>query len=203
MHLRITGVANLPDIRKGDDLAALIRAAAPPITARTIVVVAQKIVSKAEGALVDLAAVEPSPFAREWAAKLVPRPAPRRSGSARVAAHRQNGSRCRRSPKPATAWWPPMPGWTSPMCPGECRATLLPRDPDASARGLRDGLGAGAVIVSDTFGRPWRDGLVNVAIGVAGLRRSKTCAAHPTATAAAFTARCSRWRTNLPPPPAW
>src|SRR5581483_11186075 len=52
--------------------------------------------------------------------------------------------------------------------PGEDRVTLLPADPDASASRLRAQLGCGAVIVSDTFGRPWREGLVNVAIGVSG-----------------------------------
>src|SRR5207249_4240889 len=53
--------------------------------------------------------------------------------------------------------------------PGEHFATTLPADPDASACRIREALGCGAVIVSDTFGRPWREGLVNVAIGVAGL----------------------------------
>jgi coenzyme F420-0:L-glutamate ligase/coenzyme F420-1:gamma-L-glutamate ligase len=51
---------------------------------------------------------------------------------------------------------------------GEHFATVLPDDPDASARALRAALGCGAVIVTDTFGRPWREGLVDVAIGLAG-----------------------------------
>jgi len=54
-------------------------------------------------------------------------------------------------------------------------ATTLPRDPDASARKLLAELGCGAVIVTDTFGRPWREGLVNVAIGVAGLEPLDDC----------------------------
>ena len=167
MQIRITGVENLPDIRKGDDLAALIRGAAPPITARTIVVVAQKIVSKAEGALVDLAAVEPSPFAREWAAKWSrdPRLVEVVLRESRRIVKMDRGviiAETRHGLVAANA------GVDESNVPGEC-ATLLPRDPDASARALRDGLGAGAVIVSDTFGRPWRDGLVNVAIGAAGL----------------------------------
>ena len=53
--------------------------------------------------------------------------------------------------------------------PGDDFATVLPIDPDASARRLRASLGCGAVIITDTFGRPWREGLVDVAIGVAGL----------------------------------
>ncbi|MCC7498695.1 MAG: coenzyme F420-0:L-glutamate ligase [Bryobacterales bacterium] len=53
--------------------------------------------------------------------------------------------------------------------PGEDRATVLPRDPDACARRLREALHCDAVIVSDTFGRPWREGMVNVAPGISGL----------------------------------
>src|SRR5260370_12837689 len=53
--------------------------------------------------------------------------------------------------------------------PGEHFATTLPVDPDASARRIHESSGCGAVIVSDTFGRPWREGLVNVAIGISGL----------------------------------
>jgi coenzyme F420-0:L-glutamate ligase/coenzyme F420-1:gamma-L-glutamate ligase len=52
---------------------------------------------------------------------------------------------------------------------GDDFATVLPTDPDASARKLRERLGCGAVIITDTFGRPWREGLVDIAIGVAGL----------------------------------
>ncbi len=167
MNIRITGVQNLPDIHPGDDLAALIRAAAPPIGPRAIVVVAQKIVSKAEGALADLAAVEPSPFAREWASKwsrdprlveLVLRESRRivKMDRGVIIAETHHGLVAANA------------GVDESNVPGEC-ATLLPRDPDASARALRGALGAGAVIVSDTFGRPWREGLVNVAIGVAGL----------------------------------
>jgi coenzyme F420-0:L-glutamate ligase/coenzyme F420-1:gamma-L-glutamate ligase len=167
MDLHITGVTGLPDIREGDDLAALIRAAAPSITARSIVVVAQKIVSKAEGALIDLAAVEPSPFAREWAAKwgrdarlieLVLRESRRivKMDRGVIIAETQHGLVAANAGVDESNV---QDGY----------ATVLPRDPDGSARALRDGLGAGAVLISDTFGRPWREGLVNVAIGAAGL----------------------------------
>ena len=61
--------------------------------------------------------------------------------------------------------------------PGEHFATTLPVDPDASAQRIRVALGCGAVIISDTFGRPWREGLVNVAIGISGLDFG-SCALH-------------------------
>ncbi len=167
MRIEITGIAGLPDIRPGDDLAALIRAAAPPIAARTVVVVAQKIVSKAEGALVDLAAVEPSSFARQWAARWSrdPRLVEVVLRQARRIVKMDRGIIIAETHHGLVA---ANAGVDESNVPGEC-ATLLPRDPDASARALRDALGAGAVIVSDTFGRPWREGLVNVAIGAAGI----------------------------------
>ena len=167
MAIQITGVENIPDIREGDDLAGLIRAAAPPITPRTIVVVAQKIVSKAEGATVDLAAVEPSPFAREWAAKWSrdPRLVEMVLRESRRIVKMDRGVLIAETQHGLVA---ANAGVDESNVPGDF-VTLLPRDPDASARALRDAFGAGAVIVSDTFGRPWREGLVNVAIGVAGL----------------------------------
>ncbi len=62
-----------------------------------------------------------------------------------------------------------MPEWINRMPKENDFATILPNDPDASARALRTSLGCGAVIITDTFGRPWREGLVDVAIGLAGL----------------------------------
>ncbi|HZT32315.1 MAG TPA: coenzyme F420-0:L-glutamate ligase [Bryobacteraceae bacterium] len=172
MELRITGLTGLPEIRAGDDLAALIRAAAAraglALDARTVVVVAQKIVSKAEGAVVDLADITPSALARTWAAQsgkdprlieLVLRE------SVRVVKMDRGVliTETRLGHVAANA------GVDQSNVPGTDRATVLPADPDGSARRLRDALGCGAVILSDTFGRPWREGLVNVAIGVAGL----------------------------------
>ena len=171
MRLVIAGLRTLPEVKPGDDLAGLIRRAARRerrrLGPRTIVVVAQKIVSKAEGAIVDLRSVAPSPRAKRWARRwsrdprlieLILRESRRIVRMARgviisetrhgfVAAHAGVDE--------------------SNVSPGH--ATVLPRDPDASARRLRRALGCGAVIISDTFGRPWRLGLVNVAIGVAGL----------------------------------
>jgi coenzyme F420-0:L-glutamate ligase/coenzyme F420-1:gamma-L-glutamate ligase len=137
-----------------------------------VVVVTSKVVSKAEGAVVELDDVTPSPFAVAWAARwdkdarvveVV------LSESARVVrqigpiliTETHHGFICANS------------GVDQSSSGGPGRVVVLPRDPDASARRLRDGLAAAgvdvAVLVSDTFGRPWREGQVDVAIGVAGL----------------------------------
>ncbi len=168
MSIRIVGLVGLPEVRPGDDLAALIRAARASIDASTIVVVAQKVVSKAEGAIVDLRSIEPSELARTWAAQfdkdarlieLVLRESRRiiKMDRSVLIAETRHGFVAANA------------GIDQSNVPGDHFATTLPLDPDASARGLREALGCGAVIVSDTFGRPWREGLVNVAIGVAGL----------------------------------
>ena len=156
-------------MQPGDDIAALIRAAtACRSSDETIVVIAQKIVSKAEGAIVDLRSIEPSDLARNWASQfgkdarlieLVLRESRRivRMDRDVLIAETRHGFVAANA------------GIDQSNVPGEHFATTLPVDPDASARRIREGLGCGAVIVSDTFGRPWREGLVNVAIGVSGL----------------------------------
>jgi coenzyme F420-0:L-glutamate ligase/coenzyme F420-1:gamma-L-glutamate ligase len=172
MHLEIAGLAGMGEVRPGDDLAALIREAAAkerqPIDRSVVVAVAQKVVSKAEGAVVDLRTIEPSALAHEWAREW--RKDPRLielilAQSRRVVkmdrgilvAETRHGFVCANA------------GVDQSNTAGDDFATVLPEDPDASARRLRDSLGCGAVIVTDTFGRPWREGLVDVAIGVAGI----------------------------------
>jgi coenzyme F420-0:L-glutamate ligase/coenzyme F420-1:gamma-L-glutamate ligase len=168
MSIRIVGVTGLPEVRPGDDLAKLIRVAAGKVDRKTIVVIAQKIVSKSEGAIVDLRSVEPSELARNWATQfgkdprlieLVLRESRRivRMDRDVLIAETRHGF--------VTA----NAGIDQSNVPGEHFATTLPVDPDASARRIHEGLSCGAVIVSDTFGRPWREGLVNVAIGISGL----------------------------------
>jgi coenzyme F420-0:L-glutamate ligase / coenzyme F420-1:gamma-L-glutamate ligase len=168
MSIHIVGLTGLPEVQTGDDIATLIRAATPVVDRETIVVVAQKIVSKAEGAIVDLRVIEPSELARNWATQfgkdprlieLVLRESRRvvRMDRDVLIAETRHGF--------VTA----NAGIDQSNVPGEHFATTLPVDPDASARRIREGLGCGAVIVSDTFGRPWREGLVNVAIGISGL----------------------------------
>jgi len=168
MPIRIVGLASLPEVRAGDDLPALIRAAAGHVDVDTIVVVAQKIVSKAEGAIVDLRSIAPSEMAANWAARYGkdPRLIELVLRESRRIVKMDRGvwiAETRHGFITANA------GVDQSNVPGEHFATTLPADPDASASRIRAALGCGAVIVSDTFGRPWREGLVNVAIGVSGL----------------------------------
>ncbi len=169
-------IADLPEIREGNDLARLIVEAAR--NARIvfhngdIVVVAQKVVSKAEGRLVRLSRIEPSPQASQLAAK--GRRDPRlieiilRESRRIVREHpvliveTHHGFVCANA------------GVDHSNVPGEEVVTLLPRDPDRSARWIAAEIRKLtkkriAVIISDTFGRPWRLGLTNVAIGAAGV----------------------------------
>jgi coenzyme F420-0:L-glutamate ligase / coenzyme F420-1:gamma-L-glutamate ligase len=172
MRLEIVALSTLPEVHRGDDLAALIRDAAKkeqqPIDASVIAAVAQKIVSKAEGAVVDLRTIQASAFARSWAAEWGKDPRLVElilSQSRRILkmdrgiliAETRLGYVCANA------------GVDQSNLEGDDFATVLPQDPDGSAARLRDALGCGAVIVTDTFGRPWREGLVDVAIGVAGL----------------------------------
>ena len=175
--LRIFAIPELPEVHRGDDLASVIADAV--VRARLaledgdVVVVAQKIVSKAEGAIVDLAGVTPSPLAATWAKahgkdptaiEVILRESRRlvRMDRGIIIAETRHGFVCANAGVDASNV---PPGFV----------TVLPRDPDASAASLRSALGARlgwrvATIITDTFGRPWREGGVNVALGAAGLR---------------------------------
>jgi coenzyme F420-0:L-glutamate ligase/coenzyme F420-1:gamma-L-glutamate ligase len=172
-HLELIGVDGLPEIVAGDDLPQLIGARIS-LVAGDIVVVAQKVVSKAEGRTRDLADVTASDEAVRLAPGLVAQPDPRfvqvvLDESVRILrtervliTQTRHGFVCANS------------GVDHSNIPGSDVVTLLPVDPDASAARLRDRLRevsgvAVGVIVSDTFGRPWRLGIVNVALGVAGM----------------------------------
>jgi coenzyme F420-0:L-glutamate ligase / coenzyme F420-1:gamma-L-glutamate ligase len=167
MRLEIAALEILPEVRPGDDLAALIRPAAE-IDQSIIVAVAQKIVSKSEGAIIDLRTIQPSALARSWASEwnkdarlieLILSQSRRivKMDRGVIISETQHGFVCANA------------GVDQSNVPGDDFATVLPVDPDASANRLRTNLRCGAVIVTDTFGRPWREGLVDVAIGVAGL----------------------------------
>lgn len=177
MGLQIFGVPGLPEIQPGSDLASLIADAAAtagtPLTDGDVVVVTSKIVSKAEGRLVELAGVEPSPFAVEWSkawdkdpavTELVLREAKRvvRQIGPIMITETHHGFICANS------------GIDQSSSGAHGRVVLLPVDPDVSARALRAGLRAAgidaAVIVSDTFGRTWREGQTDIAIGIAGMQ---------------------------------
>lgn len=169
--MEIVPVTGLPEVRAGDDLAALIAAGAE-LRAGDVVVVAQKAVSKAEGRLRDLRDVQVGERARELAARLAADPrmiqvvldeAVRVVRAERVLiVETRHGFVCANA------------GVDHSNIAEPDTVALLPLDPDASARALRERLrqltGAEvAVIVSDTFGRAWRLGIENVALGVAGL----------------------------------
>ena len=173
--VRLVPLPGLPEVEPGMDLAALIRDAAQRAEielASRIVVIAQKVVSKAEGRLVRLADVTPRDEAREIAAahgrdprqvELVLRESRRivRRGHNVLITETRHGFVCANA------------GVDLSNAPGEDVAVLLPEDPDASARRLHEALSTPAgptpVVISDTFGRPWREGLVDVALGSAGL----------------------------------
>jgi coenzyme F420-0:L-glutamate ligase / coenzyme F420-1:gamma-L-glutamate ligase len=177
-RVELLAPGGIPEIRPGDDLGAMIaralRVADIGLREDDVVVVTQKVVSKAEGRVVNLASVDPSPKAREYAERwgkdsrqveLVLRE------SAEVVRMADGGliiSRTRHGFVCANAGVD-----LSNVGSGEV-ATLLPLDPDASARRLAEQLGEllgvrPGVVISDSFGRPWRNGIVNVAIGVAGI----------------------------------
>lgn len=179
MTVAIIPIPGLPMIRPGDDLAALlgdaIDAARVGVKGGDVVAICQKVVSKAEGAVVRLADVVASPFAEHVAAQteggkdpraveVVLREAKRivRMDRGHVIVETRHGWVC------ANAGVDESNGIADGVL------TLLPRDPDASAAGLRDRLVARfgvdlAVVITDTFGRPWREGLVEVALGCAGM----------------------------------
>ena len=176
MTLQVFGVPGLPEIVPGSDLAAMILTAAAeagtPLADGDVVVVTSKIVSKAEGRLVELADVEPSPFALEWSrtwdkdpavTELVLRESKRivRQLGPILITETHHGFVCANS------------GIDQSSSGAHGGVVLLPVDPDASAHTIRAGLRSGgvdaAVIISDTFGRAWREGQTDIAIGVAGI----------------------------------
>ncbi|HYI36856.1 MAG TPA: coenzyme F420-0:L-glutamate ligase [Thermoleophilaceae bacterium] len=168
MSLSATAIDGLPEVREGDDLAALLAASAE-FAAGDVLVVAHKVVSKAEGRVRDLATVEPGERARDLAgehgkdARLVQ--VVLDESAELLRAHHgvlicltRHGFVCANA------------GVDRSNAPGDDHVVLLPADPDASARALRAALpGRPAVVVADSFGRAWRVGQTDVAIGAAGL----------------------------------
>jgi coenzyme F420-0:L-glutamate ligase/coenzyme F420-1:gamma-L-glutamate ligase len=164
-----TAVPGLPEIRRGDDLAALIAARATT-GARDVVVVAHKAVSKAEGRVVRLADVQPSARAIELAAPhgKDPRAVEVVLGESAEVLRAVGGVLiCRTHHGFVCA----NAGVDASNAADADELILLPADPDASARTLRAALpGQPAVVITDSFGRAWRVGQCDVAIGIAGLR---------------------------------
>ena len=175
-RLELFAVPGLPMVQPRDDLAALIADRAGKLHDRDVIVVAQKIVSKAEGRSVDLATVIPSPRAIELAAEVGKDPRLVEvilSESTRVVRSRPNLLIMQHRLGFVMANAGVDHSNVAPSD-GIDRALLLPVDPDGSAERLRSALEAKAgvrlaVIISDSFGRPWRRGTAGIAIGAAGL----------------------------------
>lgn len=162
-----------PGLDLGDAIVAAANAAGTPVANGDVVVVTSKIVSKSEGRIVDLATVEVSPFARQYAERWEKEPAVvelvlreskrvvRQVGPIMITETR-HGFICANA------------GVDQSNSGAHGRAILLPVDPDESARNIRASLGkAGinaAVVITDTFGRPWREAQTDIAIGIAGLQ---------------------------------
>ena len=171
-RIEVLPVEGLPEIENGDRLGAMVAERAG-LRDGDIVVVAQKAVSKAEGRVRRLGEVEPSPKVRELAAALGKDPALVHL----VLAESRSVIRAERDVlivETASGWICANAGIDASNVPGEDAVTLLPTDPDASARRIRGEIRARggrspAVVVSDSFGRPWRLGQADVAIGCAGL----------------------------------
>jgi len=172
--VRVFALAGLPEVRPGDDLPALLAAAAPDdLTDGDVVCIAHKVVSKAEGRVVDLGDVTPSARAVELA-KTHGKDARQievvLGEAAAIVRDRPGVLICRTKHGFVCA----NAGVDASNAGGIDRLVLLPADPDASARAiraaLRERLGvAPAVVITDSFGRAWRRGQCEVAIGLAGL----------------------------------
>jgi len=176
--ITIVGLKGFPDIKAGDDIAKMICEKAEEqiggLRDNDIIVVASKIVAKAEGRIVKLSDIQPSPFAKRVAeltgktpelVELILRESNKivRMRGGHLIVETKHGFVCANAGIDK-----------SNVAGGEDIVSLLPEDPDRSARGIRDrirelkGVDV-AVIISDTFGRAWRRGHVNFAIGIAGI----------------------------------
>jgi coenzyme F420-0:L-glutamate ligase / coenzyme F420-1:gamma-L-glutamate ligase len=170
----IAAVEGLPEVRPGDDLPALIASAAGPVQSDDVLVIAHKIVSKAEGRIRSLSDVQPSPRAAELAQQLGKDPRHvevileesrhvLRAQRGVLICVTHHGFVCANA------------GIDASNVPGDDAVVLLPKDPDGSARNIRARLrerldAAPAILITDSFGRAWRHGQVDVAIGCAGLK---------------------------------
>jgi coenzyme F420-0:L-glutamate ligase / coenzyme F420-1:gamma-L-glutamate ligase len=172
--IEVLGIEGFPEVSAGDDLNSMISGAvAGDLQTGDVLVVTHKIVSKAESRLVDLRTVEPSPLAKDYATRyrkdprqieVVLRESRRivRMDRGIIISETHHGFVCANA------------GVDASNVPGDDTVCLLPVDPDASAARLREVLAAGtgvevAVVISDSFGRAWRHGITDVAVGVAGM----------------------------------
>jgi coenzyme F420-0:L-glutamate ligase/coenzyme F420-1:gamma-L-glutamate ligase len=172
--IEVLGIEGFPEVSAGDDLNSMISGAvAGDLQTGDVLVVTHKIVSKAESRLVDLRTVEPSPLAKDYAIRygkdprqieVVLRESRRivRMDRGIIISETHHGFVCANA------------GVDASNVPGDDTVCLLPVDPDVSAKRLRDALTQDpgvevAVVISDSFGRAWRHGITDVAVGVAGM----------------------------------
>ena len=176
-RVELVPVEGLPEIEPGDALGELIARTVSrggtTLTGEDVLVVSQKIVSKAEGRIVELDDVEPGERAVELAGRLGKDPRLVEL-ILRESAEVVRAERDVLIVESRAGWVSANAGVDASNVPGDERVTLLPEDPDASARRLRAELrelsgAAPAVVIADSFGRPWRLGQTDVAIGCAGL----------------------------------
>jgi coenzyme F420-0:L-glutamate ligase / coenzyme F420-1:gamma-L-glutamate ligase len=171
----VIGIEGIGEVRPGDDIARIVVEAAArqrtPLTSGDVVVLSQKVVSKSEGRLLRLPDVTPSPMATTFAAELGrdPRLIEVILRESRRIVRMDRGVLVTETHH---GWVCANAGVDQSNVDADVVA-LLPVDPDGSARAFRDAVRAQTraevhVIIADTFGRPWREGLVNIAIGVAG-----------------------------------
>ncbi|PKB81317.1 MAG: coenzyme F420-0:L-glutamate ligase [SAR202 cluster bacterium Io17-Chloro-G9] len=176
-EVRVFGIEGVPEVQPGDDLGGMLvdacQAQGTPLGSGDVLVVTQKVVSKAEGRVISLEGIEPSALAIQISeghrrdprhTEMILRESRRvvRMDRGNIISETHHGFNCANA------------GIDASNIPGSDTICLLPVDSDASARAIRqtvkDRTGADvAVIVSDTFGRPWRNAAANVAIGVAGM----------------------------------
>jgi len=172
--IEVLGIEGFPEVSAGDDLNSMISGAvAGDLQTGDVLVITHKIVSKAESRLIDLRTVEPSPLAKDYAIRygkdprqieVVLRESRRivRMDRGIIISETHHGFVCANA------------GVDASNVPGDDTVCLLPVDPDASAARLREVLAADhgvevAVVISDSFGRAWRHGITDVAVGVAGM----------------------------------
>jgi len=168
--LHIEAVAGLPEVRCGDDLAAMIAAQVPALSASDVLVVAHKVISKAEGRVVRLDDVTPTPRALAIAEQLGKDDARPVQVVLSESAEVLRASRGVLITRTHHGFVCANAGVDASNAGAAGELILLPLNPDASARALRAALpGRPAVVITDSFGRAWRHGQADIAIGVAGL----------------------------------
>jgi coenzyme F420-0:L-glutamate ligase/coenzyme F420-1:gamma-L-glutamate ligase len=178
MNINISAITGIPAVQPGDDLASLLLSALERTALRLlsgdVVVVCQKVVSKAEGRIARLSEVTASPFARKLAATMTAKDPRVIEVVLQETKRIIKMDRGHLITETGPGWVCANAGVDESNSLGPDAVILLPLDPDASAWRLREAFRqrAGvevAVLITDTFGRPWREGLVDFALGVAGM----------------------------------